>query len=335
MSSTEHTGSAAERRVWGLDIGGTKIGVCIGNAAGEVLAGERFPAVSLEPRLALQHALERLRALQAIHPGEAPLALGVACPGPMSSREGRFLDPPNMPAWHRFGVREALLELGAPHVRLMNDANAGALAESLWGAARGATTSVFFTMSTGMGAGLVIGGRLYEGPDDLAGEIGHLRLDPDGPVGFGKRGSVEGYLSGPGLVQLGEAEALISRQRGETTRLWPLAEPRPRFDAEALCLAAAAGDAAAKRATDRAADALGRLMALLTDLLNPEVFVLGTIGSAHPELFLPGARAVLEREALPRAVARVKILPSSLGAERGMQQALAAALFGYGELHAR
>jgi hypothetical protein len=76
-------------------------------------------------------------------------------------------------------------------------------------------------------------------------------------------------------------------------------------------------------------------MALLTDLLNPEVFVLGTIGSAHPELFLPGARTVLEREALPRAVARVKILPSSLGPERGMKQALAAALFGYGELHAR
>jgi glucokinase len=335
MDTSAHASPAGERRVWGLDIGGTKIGVCIGNAAGEVLAGERFPAASLDPRAALEQALARLRALQALHPGEAPLALGVACPGPMSSREGRFLDPPNMPAWHRFAVREELLRLGAPHVRLMNDANAGALAESLWGAARGASTSIFFTMSTGMGAGLVIGGRLYEGPDDLAGEIGHLRLDPDGPVGFGKRGSVEGYLSGPGLVQLGEAEARIARQRGETTRLWPLTHEHPRFDAEELCRAAASGDPAAKRATDRAADALGRLMSLLTDLLNPEVFVLGTIGTAYPELFLPGARSVLEREALPRAVERVKILTSTLGAERGMKQALAAALFGYGELHAR
>jgi glucokinase len=323
---------AADQRIWGLDIGGTKIGVCVGNAAGEVLAGERFAAASLDPGSVLQEALQRLRAL---HQGAAPLALGVACPGPMSSREGRFLDPPNMPAWHRFAVRDELLRLGAPLVRLMNDANAGALAESLWGASRGSSTSVFFTFSTGMGAGLVIAGRLYEGPDDLAGEIGHLRLDPDGPVGFGKRGSVEGYLSGPGLVQLGVAEARIARQRGEHTVLWPTTQEEPRFDAEALCRAAVSGDGAAQRATDRAADALGRLMALLTDLLNPDVFVLGTIGSAHPELFLPIARAVLAREALPRAVERVRIVPSGLGPERGMKQALAAALFGYAEHHAR
>lgn len=314
------------RPLWGLDIGGTKIGVAVGDSTGAVHAYETLPTdPQAEPRELLDAALGRLRALQ---DGPPPAALGVACPGPMSSREGRFLDPPNMPRWHGFEVARALRELGAPPASLRNDANAGALAEHLWGEAAGVEGLVFLTMSTGCGAGLILGGRLVEGPDDLAGELGHLRLDPDGPAGFGKRGSVEGYLSGPGIVQLGQFELRLARQRGEESTLPRDEESIARLRSEELCAAAAAGDPVARRATDRAADALGRLSALLIDLLNPDAIVLGTLGSRHPELFLPIALEVIGREAIPRAARRCRLLPSRLGSRRPALQALAAALDG-------
>ena len=313
----------------GLDIGGTKIGVSLGTPQGKVLGYDRVPVdAQAPPEEVLGPALERLRTLGRDH-GDAlesscgQWTLGAACPGPMSSREGRFLDPPNMPRWHGFAL-EAFLkrQLGIAHVAMMNDANATALAEWRWGAARGTSTAVYFTMSTGMGAGLIIGDRLHPGADDLAGEIGHIRLDPDGPVGFGKRGSVEGYLSGPGILQLAAAEARLAQQIGEPSVLLASASPLTTQD---VCHAAHTGDPAARRAMKRSATALGRLMALLTDLLNPEIFVLGTIGSAWPALFIPRAREVLEREALSRAAHRVRIVPSGLGPRRGDLSALAVA----------
>lgn len=310
----------------GLDIGGTKIGVSVGDASGRVLAADRVPTdPGAPPEAVLEGALARLEALRA-EVGAEPVALGAACPGPMSSREGRFVDPPNMPRWHGFELRDHLAgRLGLP-VAMCNDANASVLAEVWWGAAQGARTAVFLTMSTGMGAGLYLDGRLFEGPDDLAGEIGHIRLDPDGPVGFGKRGSVEGYLSGPGMAQLGQAEALAALQVGEPTALLVDGRPRADLTAEVLCRLAADGDPAARRAIERSANALGRLLALLTDLLNPDVFVLGTIGAAWPDLFIPPARRVLTAEGLRRAVERVRVVPSTLGSRRGHLAALAVAV---------
>ncbi len=308
----------------GLDIGGTKIGVCLGEPDGRVLAHDRLPVDPLAaPEVVLEAALARLDGLR----GDAVVSgIGCACPGPMSSAEGRFLDPPNLPRWHGFRLRDFLAARTGLPVAMVNDANASVVAEVWWGAARGACTAVFLTMSTGMGAGLWIDGRLFEGPDDLAGEIGHIRLDPDGPVGFGKRGSVEGYLSGPGMAQLARAEALVALQVGEATGLLDDGAVRPDLDAEVLCRLAAAGDAAALRAVGRSADALGRLAAMLTDLLNPDVFVLGTIGAAWPDLFIPRAEAVRAREAIPRAARRARLVPSTLGPRRGDLAALAAAV---------
>lgn len=325
-------------RYWALDIGGTKLGLSVGTADGALLARARVPMdPDAEPEAVIADAAARLRVLadeaDDVHGAAPVVGVGAACPGPMSSREGRFVDPPNMPRWHGFALRDALaaaLDCDVPLV-MMNDANASVLAEWRWGAARGAHTAVYFTMSTGMGAGLVIGGRLHEGPDDLAGEIGHIRLDPDGPVGFGKRGGVEGYLSGPGIAQLGRAEARIALQVGGPSAMFQklgklgALDRLERISAHDVCAAAAAGDIVAGRAIDRAADALGRLIAMLTDLLNPDVFVLGTIGTAWPDLFIPGARAVLDREAIGRAAARVRIETSSLGDRRGDLSALAAA----------
>ncbi len=328
MSTLANATNGAAGLLGGIDIGGTKIGLCIGDVHGTVLASARIPVdQSCGPEALMTEAAARLHALAASD-GRPLLAIGAACPGPLDYRAGRFINPPNNPLWHGFGLRDWMathLPRGVPNA-MMNDANAAALAEWMWGGARGTTTSIFLTMSTGMGAGLIIDGRLYEGPIGLAGEIGRLRASAgdEGPVGFGRRGSAEGYCSGPGLAQMAQSEATICTQINEPSLLVELMRTYGAVSSEQLCEAARAGDTAARRVTDRSATELGRLTAIMTDILNPEVFVLGTIGTAYPELFIPRATEVLQREAIPAAAAIVQIRPSPL-TQRGHQQALAVA----------
>lgn len=312
----------------GLDIGGTKIGLCVGTPSGDVLASDRIDVDhALAPDAILTECRGRLsRLLERVGGGKRVLALGAACPGPLDYKGGRFINPPNNPRWHGFALRDWLAKSFEHPTAMMNDANAAALAEWIWGAGRGFENVVFLTMSTGMGSGLIIDGRLFEGPLGLAGEIGSMKLDSrdDGPVGFAKRGSVEGYCSGPGMVQMAVSEALVCVQSGEASRLVDAYRATGTVSTRDLCEAARAGDAAALRVTGRIAHELGRLMAVMTDILNPEVFVLGTIGTAYPELFIPGATATLRREAVAAAAEIVRVVPSTLP-DRGNQQALAVA----------
>ena len=318
---------AAAPPLLGIDIGGTKIGLCIGTADGRVLASESIATDHAHaPEVILRACRERLLAMLArvVGADAAPVAVGASCPGPLDYPGGAFLDPPNMPRWHGFAIRDWLAANFACPTAFMNDANATALAEWKWGAARGVQTAIYLTMSTGMGAGLSINGNLYEGPLGLAGEIGRIRLRDDGPVGFAKRGSAEGFLSGPGMCQLAEQEALICIQRAEPSRLRAIVESGRTIGAQDLCAAAASGDSAALRVTDRLATELGRLCTILTDILNPDVIVLGTIGSAHPDLFIPGAMRHMLDEGVAAAAKHVRLVPSGLE-HRGDQSALAIA----------
>jgi len=317
----------------GLDIGGTKIGLCVGTPGGDVLSSDRIDVDhALAPEAILGECRQRLeRLLESVGGGRRVLALGAACPGPLDYKNGRFINPPNNPRWHGFALRDWLARAFEHPTAMMNDANAAALAEWKWGAGRGVDNMVFLTMSTGMGSGLIIDGRLFEGPLGLAGEIGSIKLDSrdDGPVGFAKRGSVEGYGSGPGMSQMAVSEALVCIQSGQASRLADAYRVGRTVSTRELCEAARAGDAAARRVTGRVAQELGRLMAVMTDILNPEVFVLGTIGTAYPDVFVPGALETLRREAVAAAAAIVRIEPSTLP-DRGNQQALAAALHALG-----
>lgn len=299
-----------------IDVGGTKLGWALGTPEGEVLVrGQRATDPAGAPEPALDQVLADLSAAAEAR-GEQPAAYGIAVPGPFLQPEGRFLEVPNLPGWQGFGLTEYLRgALDAPF-QARNDANAGALAEWRWGAGRGANSVLFLTMSTGMGAGFVLDGRVIEGARGMAGEIGHMRLSPEGPVGFGKRGSVEGYLSGPGMVQVAHQEVLACVQAGVATTL-----AGGDLDPARLCEAARAGDPAGAAAVARIAEKLGELCAVLCDLLDPDVIVVGTIGSAYPDLFLEPAMDVVRREALPLAAANVQLLPSGLR-DRGDQSAL-------------
>ncbi|HRU06195.1 MAG TPA: ROK family protein, partial [Candidatus Brocadiia bacterium] len=172
--------------VLGLDIGGTKCAVVRGDSNGRVLAREVFATAGVE------ETLTRLtRAVEALGPGPAPV-FGVSCGGPLDWRRGVVMSPPNLPGWDDVPITAMLEKRFGGKAYLMNDANAGALAEWKFGAARGCENVVFLTCGTGMGGGLILNGRLYEGATGMAGEVGHMRLAPDGPVGHGKAGSFEG-----------------------------------------------------------------------------------------------------------------------------------------------
>jgi len=193
---------------------------------------------------------------------------------------------------------------------LQNDANACALAEWKHGAGKGSNNMMFCTMGTGFGCGLILNGRLYEGTGGNAGELGHVRLTPDGPVGFGKAGSVEGYCGGNGIAQL--AQIRLGR----------------RIPAKDLAQAAKAGDADAAAVYEEVGEKLGRALALAIDLLNPDCIVIGSIFARHEPLIRPAMESVLRDEALFGALAVCRIVPAELGERIGDVAALTVAQVG-------
>lgn len=179
------------RYIAGIDIGGTKCAVSIGVLREEafvcdILYKERFPTPK-EPRQAVELLVATLQRMAAAHREVTLSAIGVSCGSPLDSARGLVQCPPNLPNWDNIAVTAPFEQVFGVPAALQNDANACALAEWLWGAGRGSRNMVFLTFGTGLGAGLILDGRLYTGTNDMAGEVGHVRLEEDGPEGYTKR----------------------------------------------------------------------------------------------------------------------------------------------------
>jgi glucokinase len=316
----------------GVDIGGTKTAVVLGRAVnGElsVLGRDSFP--TSPDRRAWREvvgdivaAARGLAARQHIAAGQLDGA-GVSCGGPLDSRAGVVQSPPNLPGWDEVPItRELERALGCP-VRLQNDANACALAEWRWGAGRGTRNMVFLTFGTGMGAGLVIDGRLYEGTNDLAGEVGHVRLAEDGPVGYGKAGAFEAFCSGSGIAKLARLSAEKMLDAGMPAAFCPTREDLPSITAQRVGEAADAGDPAAREILARTGKYLGRGCAMIIDILNPERIVIGSIFARCRVHLEQAMREEIGREALAAAARACAIVPAALGESIGDYASLAVA----------
>lgn len=317
----------------GIDIGGTKCAVCIGRAeAGhiEILDKRRF-ATPGSPESALVALTDGLEALLEAHPEVALSAVGVSCGGPLDSVRGLILSPPNLPGWDRVDVVTPFRERFGVPTSLQNDANACAVAEWQWGTGRGARSMVFLTFGTGMGAGLVLDGRLYAGASDMAGEVGHIRLAEDGPLGYGKRGSFEGFCSGGGIARLAQSRALEAIQAGTPPAFCPTLADLDKVTAASVGEAAQAGDPLAHAIYETVGRYLGRGLAVLVDVLNPECIVVGSIYGRQQSLLEPMALEVLRAEAHPHALAACKIVPAGLGERVGDYAGLAVALMAAGD----
>ncbi|MBI4537729.1 MAG: ROK family protein [candidate division NC10 bacterium] len=308
--------------VLAIDIGGTKLAAGVVEPSGRILARAEVPTRAFE---GLEPVLERIiglgRALLARAEllGSQVVRVGVGCAGPVNRRRGLVLNPPNLPGWDRVPLAERLQAgLGLPIV-LENDANAAALGEFRYGAGRGAGSLVYYTVSTGIGGGIVLDGRLWHGLADAAGEVGHMTVKPDGPVcGCGNRGCLEAMASGPSMVRLAK-QALDA---GRPSRL----RAQSGFTAKELVQAAREGDALAREVWDEAVRCLGIGVAAVITILAPERIVVGGGVSRAGEFLLAPLREEVRRHVKLVPVQSVPILPAALGPDVGILGAAAVAL---------
>lgn len=299
-----------EKVILGLDIGGTKSAVIIGTKAGQILARRSFATQVEQGREA---SFGRLVAEAEILIGQWPdqiEAASVSVGGPLDLNEGYLINPPHLPGWHDFSLRTTLEERLKLPVYIEHDGNAGALAEWLFGAGHGKQSLIFLTAGTGFGAGLILGGRLWRGASSNAGEIGHVRAAESGPPIFGKAGAFESFCGGTGMAKLArEMYPSLSERLG------------PDFSVRELATAAQSGDAEAIQVIETSGRWLGRALALLVDLLNPEMIVVGSLGLRLGEMWLGPARTEMEREALPGAAQSCEVTVPALG--EGLQDVAA------------
>jgi glucokinase len=257
--------------------------------------------------------------------------IGVVCGSPLDEDAGLVMAPPNLPQWTAVDVLTPFAERFGVRPTLLNDADAGALAEWIWGAGKGARSVVFLTMGTGLGAGLVLNGQLYRGATGLAGEVGHWRLSSTGPLGHGKAGSFEGFCAGSGIARQAQQAAAEQLSNGAPTAMAPDWASVAGLTAAQVGRAADEGDPLAERLWHSVGERLGAGLALLIDLLNPEVIVMGGIYNRQLDRLEPPMRGVLRHEALASSLKVCRIEPSALAERIGDWSGLAAALVGHAD----
>jgi glucokinase len=209
--------------------------------------------------------------------------------------------------------------------KIQNDPNACALAEWRFGATRVYENVIFLTFGTGMGAGLILDGKLYSGTSNMAGEVGHIRFDTNGPVGYGKAGSFEGFCSGAGIAQIARIKVMEQMQIGEKVSFCNSMDSLDRLNAKIVSDAAKKGDKLTKEIYLICAEYFGRGLAILIDILNPEIIVVGSVFTRSTDLLYPIAIKVIEREALVRSRKVCKLVSAELGKSIGDFASLAVA----------
>lgn len=311
----------------GFDIGGTKCAVCIGEEKDGVLAVTGKKAIPTDRSASPYEMIDRMCALAEEMTADFSV-IGISCGGPLDSKRGVIMSPPNLPGWDDVKIVSYLEEKYGCRAYLENDANACAVAEWKYGAGKGCDNMVFMTFGTGMGAGLILDGRLYRGASDMAGEAGHIRLSGFGPVGYGKAGSFEGFCSGGGIAQLAQTYALEKLQTGGKTSYCRSFSELDKISAKTVAECANNGEKDALFVYETCGKMLGRGLGTLIDILNPEKIVLGSIFERAENLLRPSMEKVLGEECLAYSLKVCEVVPAKLGDNIGDYAALAVAAAG-------
>jgi len=312
------------RNLIGIDIGGTKCAVLLGklNDNGNLEVVEKLGFITADhpgpdkmlPQL--QSGIDKLLSNQNLISVDVA-SIGISCGGPLDSRRGVVMSPPNLPGWNDVHIVNYFEDQFSIPTALQNDANACALAEWKFGAGRGTLNMVFLTFGTGLGAGLILDGKLYAGTNDNAGEVGHIRLDNFGPVGYGKAGSFEGFCSGSGIAQLARIKAMEQFQMGRKVSFCLGMDDLPSITAQRIAEAANQKDPVALEIFEICGTYLGKGLSIIIDILNPECIVIGSIFVRAGHLLIPSLEKSLEIEALPLARQVCRIVPAELDEEIG------------------
>jgi glucokinase len=316
------------RKLLGIDIGGTKTAVIYarekeGNAI-EIVDKSQFETTEVRQTIKdifshLDEVIDR-NGLKA----DEVSAIGISCGGPLDSERGIVMSPPNLPGWDNIPIVDMVKKRYSLPCAIQNDANACAVAEWKFGAGVGTKNMIFLTFGTGLGAGLILNGKLYSGTNDNAGEVGHVRLSEFGPVGYGKQGSFEGFASGGGIAQIAKAMLTEQHQQGKSVA-WCTYEDIDQVTAQIVAEQAHKDDPLARKIIEISATYLGRGLSLLVDILNPECIVIGSIYARNTTLFFPIVERVLKEEALSNSLAVCQIKPAQLGENIGDYAAISIA----------
>jgi glucokinase len=323
------------KTILGFDIGGTKCAVSIGKGtlepgreAIDVIDRVFFPTAECKtPEETVDRACREMKMLIEKYGENNIESVGISCGGPLDGKKGMVLSPPNLPGWDEFPVVRLVEEKTGIKAKLSNDADACALAEWKFGAGKGCKNMVFLTFGTGFGAGLILNGALYTGANNMAGEIGHIRLERFGPVGYGKSGSAEGFCSGGGIARLAQSMALERFQKGEKVSFCEGLDRLDEITAKSVAMAAFEGDELALEVYRISGEYLGRSLSILIDLLNPEKIVIGGVFARSKDLLWSYAKKVIEEETLYRSASVCSVVPAALGEKVGDYSALTVALY--------
>ncbi|MEZ5041690.1 MAG: ROK family protein [Saprospiraceae bacterium] len=313
----------------GIDIGGTKCAVLAGTEQMEILERIQFTTeTGQEAEYTIHKLIENASTIINRFKDYTLAAIGISCGGPLDSSRGLIQSPPNLPGWDNIPITQLFEDQFNVPVFLQNDANACALAEFFFGAGKGTNNMIFLTFGTGLGAGLILNGQLYTGTNDLAGEIGHIRLADDGPEGFGKHGSFEGFCSGAGIARMARAMIHRKMQNGEKVSFIERESQLDALTTKDLAEAAAKGDQTAIEIFEISGKYLGIGLSILMDTFNPQRIVIGGVYARNPHLFEKTCTEVIEKEAIPAAAKVCEVVPAALGNQVGDYASLSVAIMG-------
>jgi glucokinase len=295
------------------DVGGTNLRIAAVSTDGSILCQLSEPTPNTGVAADVVEAISRVAELCIVERGNEsrPASFGLALAALVSVRDGRALSSPNLPELNGLHLAKTLSEGLSIPVVLENDATAAAIGEHWLGSSKDVESSVFVTLGTGVGGGLILDGRVYRGVDGTAGEIGHICVEPDGVLcGCGSHGCVEQYASATAIVRI--AGELLHRHPSSSLNRHPGFTSRDVYDA------AIAGDSAALDAFKLMGRYLGIALAGLVDVLNPELIVIGGGAAAGWDLFIEHVRSEIQARAFRDPATRVKLVRASLGEAAGI-----------------
>lgn len=322
--------------VVGIDVGGTKCAVSFARyhtSQIEFLDKVKVDTVTEDFDCAMKEFMEIIRGKFAENPRWKLCSIGISCGGPLNAEKGLILAPPNLPKWDKADVFAPLKKAFGVPVMLQNDADACALAEWTFGAGRGCKNMIFLTFGTGMGAGLILNNELYEGTDFMAGEIGHIRLSEDGPCGYGKCGSFEGFCSGGGIADLGRIKAKEAIEAGNPPAFCRTLEELDTISARTIAMAMDQEDPLALEIFQTVGHYLGKGLSILIDILNPQMIVIGSIYARQKNILNPYMQDAIRKEALEVSRNTCQIVPASLGELIGDYAAVSVGIRAYQNLY--
>ena len=303
----------------GIDIGGTKCAVVLGDENGNIIKKKRIS--TSDCKSTIKNLTDIVKEMS---DESGVISAGVSCGGPLDEKNGIILSPPNLPGWDRVFIKKIIEETAGVPCFVRNDANACAIAEWKFGAGKGTENMVFITFGTGLGAGIIINGRLYSGANGYAGEIGHIRLEHFGVSGYGKAGSFEGFCSGAGLSEMGRIYAREAIQNGYTPE-WAKAGLE-KISVPKIADYARMGEKTALKIFNICGEKLGFGLSVIIDIINPEKIIIGSIYARCKDLLDPAMYRVIREEAIPAASQVCSISAPELGENIGDMAALAVAM---------